>query len=36
MIGVDEMTIVNCKKGKTKPAKKSLERLNIILEALRN
>ena len=31
MIGVDEMTIVNWEKGRTKPVKKSLERLEKIL-----
>jgi DNA-binding transcriptional regulator YiaG len=31
LIGVDEMTIVNWKKGRTKPTKKNLERLKMIL-----
>ena len=31
MIGVNEMTIVNWEKGKTKPDKKNLENLKTIL-----
>jgi ribosome-binding protein aMBF1 (putative translation factor) len=31
MIGVDEMTIVNWEKGRTKPIKQNLERLEKIL-----
>jgi DNA-binding XRE family transcriptional regulator len=32
LIGVDEMTIVNWEKGRTKPTKKNLEALKVILE----
>jgi transcriptional regulator with XRE-family HTH domain len=31
MLGVDEMTIVNWEKGKTKPAKRYLERLKELI-----
>jgi len=33
MIGVDEMTIVNWEKGRTKPTKKNLEKLRAVLGA---
>jgi DNA-binding XRE family transcriptional regulator len=33
LIGVDEMTIVNWEKGKTKPDRKNLERIKKILGA---
>jgi len=31
-VGVNEMTIVNWEKGRTKPAKKNLERLEKVLD----
>jgi hypothetical protein len=31
MVGVSEMTVVNWKKGKTKPKKKNLKRLKAVL-----
>jgi DNA-binding transcriptional regulator YiaG len=31
MIGVDEMTIVNWEKGRTKPTRRNLEKLRVIL-----
>jgi transcriptional regulator with XRE-family HTH domain len=34
LIGVDEMTIVNWEKGRTKPTKKNLEQLQKILRIL--
>jgi DNA-binding XRE family transcriptional regulator len=33
IIGVDEMTIVNWEKGRTKPTKKNIERIKEILGA---
>jgi transcriptional regulator with XRE-family HTH domain len=35
MVGVNEMTIVNWEKGRTKPTKKNLERINAILVDLK-
>jgi len=33
MVGVNEMTIVNWEKGRTKPTKKNLDRIKAILVA---
>jgi len=35
LIGVDEMSIVNCETGKTEPRKRNLEKLKAILRSQR-
>jgi DNA-binding XRE family transcriptional regulator len=36
LIGVDEMTIVNWEKGKTKPTRKNFEKVELLLETSKN